>query len=254
MNKHELFYLAEKYAVKKANAQEKLAVDIFFKKIQDQEAFPLVKLNREKRDKIFRGIEYKIQLKKISSKKYWRKIISSAAVLFLLIGSILLSLILDNNLTQVATKGEKKEIEFKDGSRIFLNSGSKINYPDNFKENQKITLEGEAFFEVAPNPGKYFPVQSGDSETKVLGTSFNINEHSEEKEKISVNSGIVEVSKVNNPSQRIEFTKNMQLSFRDGEKLKITEGSSAIALIKDLQIEYKTPKNIIIREQTERIN
>ncbi|CAM4099527.1 FecR domain-containing protein [Gillisia limnaea] len=313
LNKHELIYLAEKYAIKKANSQEKLAIDIFLKKMQEQEVYSFVNLDQAKRDKIFRGIECKIQLKKISRKKYWQSIIASAAVLLLLMGTVLLSLILDNNLTQVAAKGEKKEIELNDGSRVFLNSGSKISYPKNFKEDRTITLEGEAFFEVAPNPEKPFQIKTGSIETKVLGTSFNINAYSEGKEKISVNSGIVEVSNENNPSQKILLTKNMQLSFGQDDNPKISKENSAnynawtkniivldktslgetakilenwfevtiefanprlrkltisgkfkdenletvlqsIALIKDLQIDYKNPKNIVIREQTESNN
>lgn len=308
MNKHELIYLAEKYAAKKANSQEKLAVDIFLRKVQEQGAHPLVSLDEEKRNKLFSKIEDKIQFNNTEEKKYWQRIIASAAVLFLLLGTVLLSLIVENEITQIAAKGEKKEIELDDGSKIFLNSGTKITYPENFKEDRKITLDGEAFFEVAPNPEKPFRIKSGTIETKVLGTSFNINAYAKGREKISVNSGVVQVTYGNNSSQKVTLTKNMQISFYEnntpaitkmdsdnynawtnniivldktslGETAKILENwydvdiefadpslknltisgkfkeekletvLQSIALIKDLEINYKNPKSIIIREQ-----
>ena len=110
MNKHELIYLAEKYAANKANSQEKLAVDIFLRKVQEQGAHPLVSLDEEKRNKLFSKIEDKIQFNNTDEKKYWQRIIASAAVLFLLLGTVLLSLIVENEITQIAAKGEKKEI------------------------------------------------------------------------------------------------------------------------------------------------
>ncbi|WP_372919176.1 FecR family protein [Salegentibacter sp.] len=312
MNKHEFIYLAEKYAAKKANPQEKLAVNIFFKKLQEQET-PLLDLGQEKRDKIYQRIENEIYLSKNSQKKFWQKIIASAAVLFLITGTVLLSFLLDNTITQVASKGEKKEIELNDGSKIFLNSGSKISYPEDFKKDRRITLEGEAFFEVAPNPEKPFRIKTGNTNTTVLGTSFNINAYSKGKEKISVSSGVVEVSSLKSPSQKIKLTKNMQLVFHKGKKTLVTTDTSSnynawtkniivlektslgetarilenwfdidirfenpnlkkltisgkfkdenletilqsIALIKNLKIEYKTPKTIIIRGQHKNFN
>ncbi|WP_037317903.1 FecR family protein [Salegentibacter sp. Hel_I_6] len=226
MKKHELIYLAEKYAAKKVNAQEKLAVDIFLRKVQEQDAIPFMNLDQEKRNKLLKRIEDKLQLEKILRKKHYQRIIASAAVLLLLIGSVLLSMLLENDLTQVAVKGEKKEIELNDGSKVFLNASSKINYPENFKEDRKITLEGEAYFQVAPNPEKPFRIKSGAIETKVLGTSFNINAYSPGREKISVNSGVVEVTYGNDPLQKVRLTKNMQLAFHGKEKPNITEWNS----------------------------
>jgi ferric-dicitrate binding protein FerR (iron transport regulator) len=226
LNKHELIYLAEKYAAKKANSQERLAVDIFLRKVQEQDTHPFVNLDEEKRNKLFSKIEDKIQFNNNEEKKYWKRIIASAAVLFLLLGTVLLSLIIENDITQVAAKGEKREIELNDGSKIFLNSGSTITYPENFKEDRRITLEGEAFFKVAPNPEKPFRIKSGTIETKVLGTSFNINAYAKGREKISVNSGIVQVTYGNNSSQKVTLTKNMQLSFFEDNLPAITEMNS----------------------------
>jgi transmembrane sensor len=72
-------------------------------------------------------------------------------------------------------KGQKLTIHLNDGTEVILNSGSKITYPLKFSDNErKVDIEGEAFFEVSPDPNRPFLVRSSNIETKVLGTSFNI--------------------------------------------------------------------------------
>lgn len=83
-----------------------------------------------------------------------------------------------------------------DGSIITLNRNSKIQYPKYFaKDHRNIKLlEGEAFFDVAPDSSKPFHVFFNDVDVKVVGTSFNIKIDEDETELI-VETGVVEVSK-----------------------------------------------------------
>ena len=83
-----------------------------------------------------------------------------------------------------------------DGSIITLNRNSKIQYPKYFaKDHRNIKLlEGEAFFDVAPDSSKPFHVSFDDVDVKVVGTSFNIKIDEDETELI-VETGVVEVSK-----------------------------------------------------------
>lgn len=68
-----------------------------------------------------------------------------------------------------------KKIILPDSTVIVLNAGSILKYPETFTGNtREITLEGEAFFDVAPDPRKPFIIHSGALNTTVLGTSFNI--------------------------------------------------------------------------------
>lgn len=77
---------------------------------------------------------------------------------------------------------EKTKITLPDSTRVWLNSASKISYPSNFAESERVVkLEGEAFFDVAKNPQRPFVVMFGDSRIKVLGTKFNISAYSSEK-------------------------------------------------------------------------
>lgn len=82
----------------------------------------------------------------------------------------------------VAVHGERKEIIFQDGSKIFLNAGTQIFYPSHFGlSERRVELDGEAYFEVTPNPRRPFVVQIGDAAIRVLGTSFNAKAYACEK-------------------------------------------------------------------------
>jgi len=78
------------------------------------------------------------------------------------------------NTTTIATQlAETKEHVLPDGSVVVLNAGSEITYRQwNFKNSRKITLQGEAFFNV--KKGQTFSVESEHGVVTVLGTSFNI--------------------------------------------------------------------------------
>ncbi|MBL6448692.1 DUF4974 domain-containing protein [Fulvivirga sp. 29W222] len=72
--------------------------------------------------------------------------------------------------------GQKSTIILSDGSKIILNSGSKISYPKTFTDTTRtITLEGEAFFDVVKDKTRPFSVIANGLRTTALGTSFNIN-------------------------------------------------------------------------------
>jgi ferric-dicitrate binding protein FerR (iron transport regulator) len=72
-------------------------------------------------------------------------------------------------------KGQKTKIILPDGSKVWLNSESRLEYSSVFTGKRQVSLVGEAFFEVAKNPNKPFQVFSNGVLTTALGTSFNIN-------------------------------------------------------------------------------
>lgn len=69
-----------------------------------------------------------------------------------------------------------------DGSRIWLNAGSSVTFPSNFKKQKRRVVEitGEAYFEVAKDKERPFVVKAGRQELEVLGTHFNINAYQDE--------------------------------------------------------------------------
>lgn len=114
----------------------------------------------------------------------------------------------------VAEAGKMKLIELADGSKIWLNSSSKLSYPDRFSANlREVTLlEGEAFFEIAHENKRPFIVHSKGVNTQVLGTSFNINAYKYSNNiEVTVNTGKVAVSVGNDlidyltPKEQIKY-------------------------------------------------
>ncbi len=70
-----------------------------------------------------------------------------------------------------------QSFELPDGTDVWLNSGSQLVYPTAFANDERsVKLMGEAYFEVEHNPKHPFVVQAGQTETRVLGTSFNLRE------------------------------------------------------------------------------
>ena len=71
--------------------------------------------------------------------------------------------------------GKKSRIELEDGTKIWLNAGSRLAFPTRFTgKKREVFLEGEAYFEVAHNNEMPFFVNTKDIYIKVLGTCFNI--------------------------------------------------------------------------------
>ncbi|MBD1387366.1 FecR domain-containing protein [Mucilaginibacter rigui] len=77
--------------------------------------------------------------------------------------------------------GQVASLTLADGTKIWLNGGSKLSYPEAFRgDKREITLTGEAFLDVAHNATKAFIVHTGNIRTQVLGTSFNVKAYPED--------------------------------------------------------------------------
>lgn len=75
----------------------------------------------------------------------------------------------------IVPKGRRANITFSDGSRIYINAGSRVVYPDVFAEGRRaILVEGEVYLEVSPDKHRPFIVKTKDFDVKVLGTTFNV--------------------------------------------------------------------------------
>jgi len=80
-----------------------------------------------------------------------------------------------NDLEVEVPVGTRMNIELGDGTRVWLNHGSKLKYPHRFAgENRKVFLTGEAYFEVAHNAKVPFIVGTNRLEVKATGTAFNV--------------------------------------------------------------------------------
>jgi len=79
--------------------------------------------------------------------------------------------------------GKKTQFTLPDGTRVFLNSGSKLTYSSQFNEEiiRRVKLKGEAFFMVKRDTLRPFIIESGNLQTQVLGTAFNVRAFDDEE-------------------------------------------------------------------------
>ncbi|SFW81683.1 FecR family protein [Chitinophaga sancti] len=96
-----------------------------------------------------------------------------------------------------AGKGARKKITLPDGSIVTINANSELRIPSNFGVNDRVLeLTGEAVFDVAKNNAKPFIVRSGNLQTVVLGTSFNVKAYPGDNDvQIAVLTGKVRIEK-----------------------------------------------------------
>ncbi|MDR8393598.1 FecR domain-containing protein [Aliifodinibius sp. S!AR15-10] len=83
----------------------------------------------------------------------------------------------------VANHGQRIHLRLSDGTKVILNSGSRITTPNTFSDSTRnIRLEGEAFFDVATDSSRPFLIQAAHSVTEVLGTKFSVKAYSVDEE------------------------------------------------------------------------
>ena len=91
-------------------------------------------------------------------------------------------------------RGMDYKVILADGSEVWLNAESRIEFPTNFQGNERrVKLLGEAYFKVAPNEKSPFIVSTDQMEVRVLGTEFNLKSYSNEAAHVTLVKGSVEV-------------------------------------------------------------
>ncbi|NKI27436.1 FecR family protein [Arenibacter sp. 6A1] len=80
-------------------------------------------------------------------------------------------------------RGKQFSIKLSDGTQVYLNAESSIKYPTTFlpKEQRKVFLTGEAFFEVAHDSNRPFIINAQQLEVMVYGTTFNVANYPEDE-------------------------------------------------------------------------
>lgn len=120
----------------------------------------------------------------------------------------------DNTLNQlIVPHGKRSSVTFSDGTKIWVNSGSKVIYPVAFeKEQREIFIEGEVYLDVTANAEWPFVVKTQQMNVKVLGTRFNVSAYKNESNlQVTLVEGKVEVktnsnrSEILSPSQLFDY-------------------------------------------------
>ncbi|MDP4209408.1 MAG: FecR family protein [Bacteroidota bacterium] len=105
--------------------------------------------------------------------------------------------------------GSKSKLVLPDSSIVWLNSGSKISYDNDYnKHNREIHLDGEAYFEVAKNRSKPFLVKTPEGFTvRAVGTAFNVKCYKEDKFiETALVEGAVKLIEDNESGQKNEYS------------------------------------------------
>jgi len=100
--------------------------------------------------------------------------LSAAVVILLLISVWTVNYLTNSYIKVVAPVNQKIALTLPDSSKIWLNAGSTIRYRKEFRDERKVLLEGEAFFDVEKKPSHPFRVYFNDACVEVKGTEFNI--------------------------------------------------------------------------------
>ncbi|HWB95018.1 MAG TPA: FecR domain-containing protein [Puia sp.] len=119
------------------------------------------------------------------------------------------------------TNGSRTHLTLPDGTRVWLNAGSRIDYPKNFGNTQReVELTGEAFFDVAANAARPFVIHTRRIDILVLGTSFNVKSYPADRTtEATLIRGSIEVSIRNRPSDKIVLKPNEKLVVSNDDSL-----------------------------------
>lgn len=99
--------------------------------------------------------------------------------------------------------GQRSQVTLYDGTKVWINSGTKLKYPVTFsKDTRDVYVEGEAYFDVAKDKEHPFIVNAGQLKIKVLGTRFNVCAYPEDKNSYTtLEEGSVNAMNTNNGEQ-----------------------------------------------------
>lgn len=115
--------------------------------------------------------------------------------------------------------GQYVNLSLPDGTQVWLNARTKIEYPVSFNKKQRIVkLDGQAYFEVVHNEDKPFIVETSKGNVSVLGTKFDVMAYSGEDDFVAtLMDGKVKVDLASDPSQSLILSPNTRAVLRDGK-------------------------------------
>ncbi|HSC54292.1 MAG TPA: FecR domain-containing protein [Phnomibacter sp.] len=122
------------------------------------------------------------------------------------------------NTNEVIThKGNRSKVVLPDGTQVWLNAESKLEYNNNFgKTNREVSLSGEAYFDVVKNEQLPFLIHTQKINIKVTGTAFNVRSYPGDKtSETALIRGRVEVTVPGRPDEKYVLKPNEKIVIRD---------------------------------------
>nr|WP_286083552.1 FecR family protein [Parabacteroides goldsteinii] len=104
--------------------------------------------------------------------------------------------------------GQRINITLADGTNVWLNARTTIQYPITFNEKERLVkLDGEAYFDVTKDKSKPFIVQTNNYNVEVLGTKFDVDSYSEtEIFETTLMEGSVRISSLTDANESLMLT------------------------------------------------
>lgn len=181
-------------------------------------------LSEEKMKTLYEGLHIRSEEVKprFTLKRYWMQI--AASLLLLIAGSLtVLTFMQQNEINALAEQNVvirsgdygKSLVTLPDGTIVHLNAKSSLTYSQDFGRNdRKVALSGEGFFEVKKDTEKKFTVGTGYMDIAVLGTKFNVYAY-ETKDivEMSLVEGSVDVTTSRPPYQSIRVKPNEKVVY-----------------------------------------
>jgi transmembrane sensor len=128
-------------------------------------------------------------------------------------------------------RGGQYRLVLPDGTRVWLNAASSIQFPTVFRGNERtVTVTGEAYFEVAKEVSHPFIVNINDRmKVEVLGTRFNVNAYTDEQ---SVNTTLLAGSvRVINGSKTVLLTPDQESEIHNDGKSEVINNADIEAIV-----------------------
>ena len=178
--------------------------------VEMQNLFALTQLSAHPGDEEMAKQSYRIFTRRLQAKQrklFLIKIGKIAAIaLVLIISTVFATLFFTENSTRntafntlYVPAGQRAQITLQDGTTVWLNAKSTLRYPSRFAgKERKVTLTGEAYFDVAKNRRRPFIVSTHNIQLKVLGTQFNVSDYPQtNSSKVSLLEGLVQINREN---------------------------------------------------------
>lgn len=115
--------------------------------------------------------------------------------------------------------GQRTNLTLPDGTNVWLNARTTLQYPATFNKKQRnVLLKGEAYFDVTPNKKVPFIVRTDRYDIEVLGTRFDVDAYPDQKGfETTLMKGSVKVTSQQFPEQTITLKPNHKVYVKDGE-------------------------------------
>lgn len=159
---------------------------------------------------------------KFTLKRYWMQI--AASLLFIIAGGLTaltymqrqeINTLAEQNVVIRSGDYGKSLVTLPDGTTVLLNAKSSLTYSQDFgREDRKVKLSGEGFFEVKKDIEKKFTVGTGYMDVTVLGTKFNVYAYgNKDIVEMSLVEGSVNISTERPPYKSINVKPNEKVTY-----------------------------------------